>query len=129
MKAIIAATALLAVSALPAFAADKVCNGEAAVIRVSTLKGTRAPFEKAVTDQIAWYKAKGITTNRIVTANVINMASGKPVVSTTEVMTIHYNPPGATGTQPAADDAYKAFVKEFRDSSDIAVEKTVCLPK
>lgn len=129
MKAIIAATALLAVSALPAFAADKVCNGEAAVIRVSTLKGTRAPFEKAVTDQIAWYKAKGITTNRIVTANVIDMSSGKPMVSAKEVMTIHYNPPAATGTQPAVDDSYKAFVKEFRDSSDISVEKTVCLPK
>ncbi len=129
MKAIFAAGLVLAASALPAFAADKVCNGEVAIVRVSTLKGARAPFEKAVADQVAWYKAKGITTNRIVTANVIDLSSGKPMVSTKEVMTFHYNPPAASGTQPAIDDGYKAFVKEFRDSSDIAVEKTVCLPK
>ncbi len=35
----------------------------------------------------------------------------------------------ALGAQPAVDDGYKAFVKEFRDNSDITTEKSVCLPK
>ncbi len=44
-------------------------------------------------------------------------------------MTILYDPPTAEGSQPVPDDSYRAFVKEFRDSSDITTEKSVCLPK
>jgi len=130
MKAIITGLLLAALSAAPAAAA--VCaGGQVAVIRVSALKagGTRAGFDKAVTDQIAWYRSHGLDNNKIVTANVIDMSSGTPAISAKEIMTIHYDPPAAIGKQPAPDDAYKAFVKEFRDNSDIATEKLVCLPK
>ncbi len=130
MKSIFAGACLAALITLPA--AAQVCSkGQVAVIRVSTLKaaGTRAGFDKAVADQIAWYRGHGLTANKIVTADVIDLSSGKPVVSAKEIMTIHYDPPAAMGAQPAVDDGYKAFVKEFRDNSDIATEKTVCLPK
>lgn len=60
---------------------------------------------------------------------MIDFADGAPSLSAKDVMTIHYDPPAATGAQPAPDDAYKAFVKEFRDNTDITTEKTVCLPK
>src|ERR1700749_964371 len=129
MKAIITGICLAALTVLPAAAA--VCaNGQVAIVRVSTLKagGTRAGFDKAVADQIAWYKSHGITSNKIVSAEGIDFNSGAPQLSTKEIMTIHYDPPAANGKQPATDDAYKAFVKEFRDNSDIATEKTVCLP-
>ena len=129
MKILIAALCLTTLATLPAAAA--VCaDGQIAIVRVSTLKtgGTRAGFDKAVADQIAWYKSHGVTTNRIVTAEVIDF-NGAPSLSTKEVMTIHYDPPAADGKQPPMDDAYKAFVKEFRDNSDITIEKTVCLKK
>ena len=132
MKTLMSGLVLAAAFALPAAAAPQLCaNGQVAIIRVSTLKagGTRAGFDKAVKDQIAWYRGHGITTNKIVTADVIDFAGGAPALSTKEVMSIHYDPPGATGTQPAPDDAYKAFVKEFRDNTDITTEKTVCLLK
>ena len=131
MKIIAAAVCLTAACALPA-AADELCpKGQIAIIRVSTLKSTesRAGFDKAVADQIAWYRAKGITTNKIVEADVIDLSGGQPMVSTKEALTIHYAPPVVDGAQPAPDDAYRAFVKEFRDSSDITTEKSVCLPK
>jgi hypothetical protein len=130
MKAIFAGVCLAALFALPA-AAQPVCKGQVAIIRVSTLKpgATRAAFDKAVADQIAWYRGHSLTSNKIITADVIDLSSGKPMVSTKEIMTIHYDPPAAMGSQPPVDDGYKAFVKEFRDSTDITVEKSVCLPK
>ncbi|HVW73383.1 MAG TPA: hypothetical protein VHC39_07070 [Rhizomicrobium sp.] len=132
MKILLTGLCLVALFALPAAAAPDLCtNGQVAIVRVSTLKagGTRAGFDKAVQDQIAWYRGHGITTNKIVTADVIDFAGGAPALSAKEVMSIHYDPPSASGAQPAPDDAYKAFVKEFRDNSDIATERTVCLPK
>jgi hypothetical protein len=131
MKAILAGACLTALFALPATAADVCIKGQIAVVRVSTLKSpaSRPAFDKAVTDQIAWYRSHGVTTNKIVTAEVIDMSMGAPMVSTKDVMTIHYDPPAAMNKQPAVDDGYKAFVKEFRDSSDITTEKLVCLPK
>jgi hypothetical protein len=130
MKAILAGACLAALFALPA-AADVCSKGQVAVVRVSTLKSpaSRPAFDKAVSDQIAWYRSHGITSNKIVTAEVIDLSTGTPMASTKDVMTIHYDPPAAMGKQPAVDDGYKAFVKEFRDSSDITTEKTVCLPK
>ena len=130
MKAIITGICLAALTALPA-AAQVCAQGQVAVIRVSTLTatGTRAGFEKAVADQIAWYRSHGLTGNKIVTADVIDFNSGKPAISAKEIMTIHYDPPAATGKQPASDDSYKAFVKEFRDNTDITTEKTVCIEK
>ena len=131
MKIILSTVCLTAVLSVPAMAADVCANGQVAIIRVSTLKatGTRAGFDKAVQDQIAWYRGKDITTNKIVEANVIDLSGGKASVSAKEVVSIHYDPPAAMGKQPALDDGYKAFVKEFRENSDITTEKSVCLPK
>ena len=131
MKVIVPAIGLTVLFALPAAAASICPNGQIAIIRVSTIKpeGSRAGFDKAVKDQIAWYRGHGIASNRIVEANVIDLASGAPAISAKEAVTIHYDPPAANGAQPAPDDAYKAFVKEFRDNSDITTEKAVCLPK
>ena len=133
MKAIIIGVGLAALVSLPAAAADThLCaKGQIAIIRVSTIKagGTRAGFDKAVADQIAWYRGHGVTSNKIVEADVIDLTGGEPRISSKEAITIHYDPPVADGAQPAVDDGYKAFVKEFRDNSDITVEKSVCLPK
>jgi hypothetical protein len=131
MKIIISAVCLTAAFALPAMAADPCPNGQVAIFRISTLKptGTRAGFDKAVQDQIAWYRGKGISNNKIVVAGVIDFSGGAPALSGKDIATIHYDPPAANGTQPTPDDGYKAFVKEFRDNTDITTEKTVCLPK
>lgn len=132
MKTILIGCVAASLFALPAAAADPLCSGQVAVIRVSALKAarSRAAFDKAVASQIAWYRSHGVTSNKIVEANVIEVGNGKPpMISAKEVVTIHYDPPTAAGKQPAIDDGYRAFVKEFRDSSDIASEKTVCLPK
>jgi len=92
MKTLVTGVCLAITLILPAAAAPELCaDGQFAIIRVSTLKptGTRAGFDQAVKDQIAWYRGHGITGNRIVTADVIDFAAGGPSLSTKEVMSIH----------------------------------------
>lgn len=124
---------LIALLAQPAVAQSDLCpSAKIAIIRLSKIKsgGSRAGFDQAVKDQIAWYRSHGFTGNRIVEADVLDVAArARPSVSSTEALTIHYDPPTASGQQIDPDDAYRAFVKEFRDNSDIEVEKIVCLPQ
>src|SRR5262249_11002752 len=106
-------------------------NGTLATIRISTIKptGSRAGFEQAAKDHMKWYRDHGFKDNEQIIADVITMdeASHGPVVSKTEVMTIHYNPAGAAVAM--RDAAWDAYVAEYRANSDIASEHTACLPK
>jgi len=134
MKTLFAGVCLALLSTLPATAQTEasLCKGQIAIIRVSTIKpGQRATFDKAVVDQKKWYVDNKMTTNKIVVADVIDFdGTSAPAISTTEVMTIHYDPPSAMVTTGLTrDDGYKAFVAEFRASSDIKSETNVCLPK
>lgn len=109
--------------------ADFCAGGEIAVVRLSTLLpgGSRAGYDKAVSDQLAWYRSHGFTQNRLVTAPVIVQDATTKAwsVSSTEVLSLHLNPPPIDAVKP--DNAYKAFVAEFRENSAIASERTVCL--
>ncbi len=135
MKVLSAGLCLSLLFCLPASAqtAADLCKGQVAIIRVSTIKeGQRALFDKAVTDQKKWYVDNKMTKNKIVVADIFqDDGRTPPSISATQVMTIHYDPPSAmrltTGFMP--DAAYKAFVTEFRASSDIDSETEVCLPK
>jgi hypothetical protein len=108
---------------------DFCAGGEIAVVRMSTLVpgGSRDGFDKAVGDQLAWYRSHGFTQNRLVTAPVIvqDAVSKQWSVSPAEVFTLHINPPPIDAVKP--DDAYRAFVAEFRKNSAIASERTICL--
>ena len=117
----------------PAFAqkspADFCTSGEITVLRLSTLTegGSRAGYDKAVSDQLAWYRGHGFKTNRLVTAPVIaqDAKTKEWAVSQTEILSLHINPPPIDAVK--ADEAFKAFVAEFRQNSVVAQERTVCL--
>jgi hypothetical protein len=134
MKILFAGACLALLVTLPAMAQTEasLCTGQIAIYRVSTIKpGQRATFDKAIADQKKWYVDHQMTTNKIVVADVIDFdGKSAPTISTTDVMTIHYDPPSAMVTMGLTrDDGYKAFVAEFRASSDIKSETNVCLPK
>ena len=42
-------------------------------------------------------------------------------------MTYHINPPQST--PPAGDDAWNAYVKQYRDNSDVKTTYITCMPK
>jgi hypothetical protein len=106
------------------------CDGQYVTVRVSKLKpgGTTAGFMKAVADQEAWYRSKGITKNSQLAGKVFTTTGGKGAYQDGALLTIHMNAPDS-GLTPPSDAAYAAFVKEFRDNSDIVSETRACLAK
>ena len=109
--------------------ADFCAGGEIVVLRLSTLAqgGSRAGFDKAVSDQLAWYRTHGFKQNRIVTAPVIvqDESSKQWSVSDTEIVSLHIDPPPIDAVK--GDDAYRTFVAEFRKNSTVSSERTICL--
>ena len=130
-------TALLAIQATSAFAQQKpnalpACNGDVAIVRVSEIKpGGMKGFMDAVAAHKAWYRANGVTDNVIVASRVIvkDEATGAMKYSDTEVITYHIRPPASDRTPHRGDAAWNAYVKQYKDTSDIKNEYLTCLPK
>ena len=124
---------LLAAFVSAAFAQSPVkCDGEIATVRVSEIKagGSMEGFMKAMDAHLAWYRSHGVTDNQIYGAPVIvrDEKTKERKYSDKEMMTFHVNPPSGD-RDPKKDDAYEAFVKMYRDNSDIKFTYSVCLPK
>lgn len=115
IKTILFAAAMV-VSAASAMAADPVCTGSVATVRISKLTptGTMAGFEKAIADHAAWYKSHGDATQVVFVQNADKLVS----------VTIH---PSSAAKMPEADDAYKTFVKEYNANSEIVLSGSACL--
>jgi hypothetical protein len=116
----------LAQNALPA------CDGDIAIVRVSAIKpGGIQGFMAAVTAHKAWYRNHGFKDNVIVASRVIlrDDKTGAMKYSDAEVVTYHVRPPGSAQTESKRDAAWDAYVKQYRDTSDIKTEYTTCMPK
>ena len=85
----------------------------------------------AVAAHKAWYRANGITDNEIVVSRVLVRGSATDVLkySDTEVLTYHVRPPAQERTPHRGDAAWNAYVKQYRDNSEIKNEYTTCMPK
>jgi len=68
-------------------------TGVTAVVRVSSLMGSMAQFEAAVTAHRQWYRDPGITFNGQRVVPIYKMVDSTVVVDGAQVMTIHTNPP------------------------------------
>lgn len=131
LSAALAALTLAAAAPALAQTPNELCpNGQLALVRTSKLKpgGDKAGFEKAVHDNLAWYRSKGITTNQQLAATVLISEDGGKTwkASSDTVASVHLNPPSS---RPANDAAWDAFVAEFRANSDIATETMLCVEK
>ena len=113
-------------NALPA------CNGDITLVRVSHIKpgGSVEKFMAAAAAHQAWYRANGITDNEIVTARVLvrDPATGGVNYSETEVLSYHVRPPQER-LPNRGDAAWKAYVKQYQDTSEIKSEYMTCMPK
>jgi hypothetical protein len=139
MNRILTVIAFLAVAfAAPASAqtAFPACDGDWAAVRVSTIKPTSslAAFMRAQEAHIAWYRKNGFTNNQIYTARVLvtGGTTSAMTYSETEVMSFHVRPPApAAGASVSSKDqaGWDAYVKLYRDTSDLKSEHFACLPK
>jgi hypothetical protein len=108
------------------------CDGNIATVRVSgiTPNGSIDGFLKAVDAHKKWYKSHGQTGHEIFAARILvrNEATKAQQYSEKEVMTYPIHP--ASAQSEAQHDAdYDAFVKMYRDNSEIKQQYTACIPK
>jgi hypothetical protein len=136
MRALFSLTIAALLYAAPARGqtAAPACFGDMATVRLSQIKpgGSLQGFLRAVEAHKAWYRANGVTDNDIVAARVLvrDEKTGLPVkYSDTEVMSFHLRPPGASRTPNKNDAAWEAFVKQYRDNSDLRSEYWACIPR
>jgi hypothetical protein len=122
----VVAPALFAQSpALPA------CQGDLAIVRVSTIKpGAMEGFMAAVAAHKAWYRDHGFKDNVIVASRVVEVdhSTHEAKYSETEVVSYHIRPPNFEN-KVTPDAAWDAYVKQYRDTSDIKTEYLTCMPK
>jgi hypothetical protein len=128
LKTILVAASLLTATAATAQMANPCPGGTTpATIRHSRIKpGGWATFAKAVAAHNAWYVRHNEPT-RTTLIRVLTRGGGGPVISDAEAVTITRY--GATKPQGARDAAYSAFTDLYRQSSEMADETRVCLPK
>ena len=126
--------AVLYASAASAQTAPPACFGDMTTVRLSQIKpgGSVQGFLKAVEAHKAWYRANGVTDNDIVAARVLvrDEKTGLPIkYSDTEVMSFHLRPPAASRTPNRNDAGWEAFVKQYREHSDLKSEDWTCIPR
>jgi hypothetical protein len=134
MRFTIVLAAALALQATSLFAqAPPKCDGTYAVVRISEIKagGSISGFMEAAAAHKAWYRANGITDNDIVMSRVIlrDPKTGAQTYSEKEILSYHLNPPSGERTPHRGDAAWNAYVKMYRDNSNIKSEYLTCMPK
>lgn len=127
LKTILVAASLMTATAASAQMANP-CPGatQPATIRHNKIKpGGWATFARAVAAHNAWYVSHNDPT-RTTLIRVMTRGTGGPVVTDTEAVTItRYG----KADQAPRDAAYSAFIDLYRQSSEMADEMRVCLPK
>ncbi len=125
-----AALAALQIPAAFAQNAMPACDGDIDVVRVSTIKpGAIQGFMAAVAAHKAWYRSHGFKDNVIVASRVLvrDEATKTFKYSDAQVVTHHLRAPRVD--DKAHDAAWDAYVKQYRDTSDIKDQYITCLPK
>jgi hypothetical protein len=108
------------------------CDGNFATVRVSAITPTGSidGFMKAVAAHKEWYRSHDRPDHEIFATRIVvrDEKTKAQSYSDKEVMTYHIMPV-SNQPDPQHDAAYDAFVKLFRENSDIKQQYTVCLPK
>ena len=121
---------LICSGSLFAQTAPLACEGRRATVRISeiTSGGSAKGFMDAVAAHRAWVISHGLTKDEIITVPVIvrDETTHARSYSDKQFWSIHIH--GSNEPEPKHDEAYDAFVKLYRDNSDIKSAYDVCLP-
>ena len=125
---------LLSTLFFPAFLAAQsaplACDGRITTVRISEIKpdGSVEGFLAAVAAHKAWTISHGVTNDEIYATRIVlrDEKTREQTYSTKQLMTFHIH--GSRQPGPKHDEAYDAFVKLYRDNSDIKSEYNICLP-
>jgi hypothetical protein len=131
MRNLLLTIALLTIPAsLFAQAAPLACEGRIATVRVSELTpaGSMSRFMAAVAAHKAWYVAHGVTNDEIFATRVIlrDEKTHEQTYSDKQFVSFHIH--GSRAPGPKHDEAYDAFVRMYRENSEIKSEYNICMP-
>lgn len=131
MSKLLSVIAFLACSALlNAQTAPLACDGRRATVRISEITpgGSVKGFMEAVAAHRAWLFSHGLTKDEVTTVPVIDRDEKTHTrsYSNKQFWSIHIH--GSNEPEPKHDEAYDAFVKMYRDNSDIKSAYDICLP-
>jgi hypothetical protein len=106
------------------------CDGRRATVRISeiTATGTAKGFMEAVSAHRAWLSSHGLTKDEVITVPVIDRDEKTKARSYSDKQFWSMHIHGTPGPEPKHDEAYDAFVKMYRDNSDIKSAWDICLP-
>jgi len=126
------AASMVAQTAPAAQSPRPTCDGNFATVRVSAIAsaGSMEGFLKAVAAHREWYRSHGQGDHEIFVARIVvrDETTRAQSYSAKEAMTYHVHP-ASSRPEPEHDAAYEAFVKLYRDNSDIKQQYNICLPK
>jgi hypothetical protein len=109
-----------------------VCDGNFATVRISAITpaGSIEGFMKAVAAHKEWYRSHGQPGHEIFASRILvrDETTRAQSYSEKEVMTYHIQP-ASDQPEPKHDEAYDAFVKLYRENSDIKQQYNICMPK
>jgi hypothetical protein len=131
MRILFLLTALLGISgALSAQSAPLACDGHIATVRLSEIKASGTPegFLAAVAAHKAWYASHGVTSDEIFATRVIVRDEKTRARSYSDKFFMTFHIHGSNQPGPKHDEGYDAFVKLYRDNSDIKEEHDICMP-
>jgi hypothetical protein len=105
------------------------CDGDYAIVRVSQIApgSSTEEFLKVVETHKAWYRSHGFMNNEIYATKILVQDATTKAwkYSDTEIMTFHVRPP----REIKVDSEWEAFVKRYKNISDIKSEYIICLPR
>lgn len=90
-----------------------------------------AGFLAASAAHRAWYRSHGINDNDIVVARIIvrDEKTGERKYSETDAISYHIRPPSKDRVKGEGDEAWNAYVKQYRENSEIKNQYNTCMPK
>jgi hypothetical protein len=107
-----------------------VCDGRRATVRISEITASGSPkgFMEAVAAHRGWLASHGLTKDEVITVPVIVRDEQTKVrsYSDKQFWSVHIH--GSNSPEPKHDEAYDAFVKMYRENSDIKSAYDICLP-
>lgn len=124
LSSVLTQNAVLAQNAAPA------CDGRMATVRISeiTPTGSVDGFLKAVAAHKEWYASHGLKDEIFATRIVVRDEKTRAqMYSDKQFMTFHIMPAGPQ-ERPKQDAAWDAYVKLYRENSEIKSTYNVCMP-
>ena len=109
------------------------CDGQIVSVYHEKVKegGSLQGLMDAAKAQEAYWRAQGVTTNKIVVARIVNYdkTTKQPSMAPDEVYTYHFNVPPREQSQAAPSNTKPDYIDKYKANATVIERRTLCMPK